>query len=517
MSHTEVLVVGAGPVGLAVAIGLAQLGVAVRVVDRASASKREPRAAVVWPRAAEVLQDLRGLQGFLDRGNRLETVDVVASGRRLGRLDLGHVGAIVPWPLVIEQHDIERLLATTLASHGVGIEWNSEVIGLEIREDGISATVRDVNHGDDERVVAGYVVGCEGTRSAVRDAAGIAYVGRPRPNLQVLQINAWPRWGLSAPRTHGWFFLESDASLGVFAIPGGGYRFFCFTTDPDPARTGQPSRSEMRDLIARMTRQPELELRPTEPEWINRACFQDRIAARLRAGRVLLAGDAAHAWAPIGGHGMNAGLRGAHNLAWKLAAVVRGSASDALLDSYDLEQRRAAASVMSEMRFNVLELPLPRHIYRPVTALLPALLASTAARRNIEHRLSDLGMNHRTSPLSVDRLPGGLRRRLHLPHAGDRVPNAPAIVDGQPGTLHQWLDYSHWTAFTTDAERLPALGQAMAGFSVAVRAMNLGTTAKPGVFMLVRPDRHIGYLSLMTDLQALPTYLRSHVSRTPLP
>ncbi|MCZ0978837.1 FAD-dependent monooxygenase [Streptomyces diastatochromogenes] len=105
---------------------------------------------------------------------------------------------------------------------------------------------------------------------------------------------------------------------------------------------------------------PGLRLDPTEPLWLNRARFSDRVAARLRHGRGLLAGDAAHAWAPVGGHGMNVGILGAHNLAWKLAAVHRGQAGEGLLDTYCHEQRRMAVRYVREMRFNFMELPLPR-------------------------------------------------------------------------------------------------------------------------------------------------------------
>lgn len=503
----DVLVVGAGPVGLTVAAALARLGVGVRVIDQASGTKRQARAAVVWPRAAEVLDDIGAAASVVQAANPLRSVEVVASGRRVGLLRLGYLDSAYPCPLVIEQHDIERLLVDAFGELGGTVHWEQELVDLRVRDAGVDAVVRGAD-GADHVVEAAWVVGCDGTRSRVRQAAGIAFAGRPRRNLQVLQINAHPRWDLRADRDHGWFFLEPNASLGVFAVPGGGYRFFCFTTDPDPSQTAPPTVEQMRRLVALITRHPDLALTPTEPYWANRARFQDRIAARLRRGRILLAGDAAHAWAPIGGHGMNAGLRGAHNLAWKLAAVVAGHADAGILDTYDTEQRAAARTVMAEMRFNPLELPLPPAAYWPATAGMRVALAVPAAQRRIEHALSDLGMRHRRSALSVEasRAPGA--------RAGSRVPNASVTVGGRKTQLHEVLGYDRWTLLAGPATDPAALARAIE-HRPGIRLVRLdtdpdGAPALSAPLLLIRPDRHIGLRADATDVAALDAYCGQH-------
>jgi 2-polyprenyl-6-methoxyphenol hydroxylase-like FAD-dependent oxidoreductase len=505
-STVAVLVVGAGPVGLTLALALDRLGVRVRVVDRAAHTKHEARAAVLWPRAVEVLDDLALGRRFVEAANALHGVQVYASGRRLGALDLGHVDSAYRFPLVIEQHDTERLLVEALAERGVPVQWRTELTDLRGHDDHVEAVLRGAD-GRQRVVEAAWVVGCEGTRSRVRDAAGIAYEGRRRPDLQVLQINADARWRYRGDRDHGWFFLEPHASLGVFAIPGGGYRFFCFTVDPDPSVTAPPTVAGMSRLVARLAR-TEVDLTPTEPHWVNRARFADRVAATLRHGRVLLAGDAAHAWAPIGGHGMNVGMRGAHNLAWKLAAVHGGQARDTLLDTYDTEQRAAARAVMAEMRFNVLELPLPTPAYWPVAALLPVALAARPVRRRVERTLSDLDMHHRDSPLSVDTAAGpGLR-------AGDRVPDAPVVGDGRRTTVHALLAYDRWTLLAEPSADLAAIRRVTDRYRTPVKvtpvsadgpaaAAALGRT---GTIRLVRPDRHVGLHARADDLETLDAY-----------
>jgi 2-polyprenyl-6-methoxyphenol hydroxylase-like FAD-dependent oxidoreductase len=508
----DVLVVGAGPVGMTLALGLTSLGLDVRIIDRAPHTKHQARAGIVWPRAAEVLDDLGAGPQLEKMANLLRSVDLYASGRHLGALDMGHIDSRYPLPMVIEQHETERLLAQTLAEKDVLVEWNHELVGLRSSQDGVKAILRSPD-GEQTAIEAAWVVGCEGTRSRVREAAGITYPGKPRHNLQVLQINANPRWRHQYDPSHGWFFLEPNASLGVSPIPGGGYRFFLFTTDPDPSQIAPPTVEQMCGLVARLSRQPDLTLTPTEPYWVNRARFQDRIATTFRRGRVLLAGDAAHAWAPIGGHGMNTGMRGAHNLAWKLAAVHTGQAHDVLLDTYDTEQRAAAHAVMDEMRFNVIERPMPAALYWPVISALRLTLVSTAARRKVERKLSDLDMHHRSSALSVD------IRRASGPRAGDRIPDA-AITTDQPTRFHDLLSYDRWTLLTRPTASIATIQNIVDKYRSTIRVVPISQPAErtqvsedDDTLLLVRPDRHIGLRATSTDFAALNAYCHKHLTK----
>lgn len=130
--QADVLVVGAGPVGLALAIGLTRSSLHVRVVDEAPETKRQPRAAVIWPRVEEVLDDLGIVEDFKEAANELHAVDIYGDGRHLGELDVGHVPCAHPYPLVVEQHDIERLLEENLARLGVRVEWRTEATATSV-------------------------------------------------------------------------------------------------------------------------------------------------------------------------------------------------------------------------------------------------------------------------------------------------------------------------------------------------------------------------------------------------
>lgn len=509
--EADVIVVGAGPVGLALAIGLRLRGLEVRLVDKAAETKREARAAVVWPRAREVLADFGVEAAFERAANELRSVAVYADGDRLGELDLGRLATSYPFPLVLEQDTTERLLARRLEELGVRVDWRTEVTGVRSFDDRAEVTLRRAD-GSEERGVSSWVVGCEGSRSIVREGLGIPFEGARRENLQVVQIDAKPRWRYPESPEQGYFFLAADTSLGCFPVPEGGWRFFAFTTDPDPARKEPPTLGEMRELVASAARAPELRL--SEPRWFNRARFQDRIAGTLRRGRALLAGDAAHVWAPIGGHGMNVGLQDVHNLAWKLSAVHRGEAGEGLLDTYSEEQREMAQAVIREMKLNVLERPNPPALVPVLKVLILLGLSLDAVKGRIEFALSDFGMHRRKSRLSRQETPTGSLR------AGDRAPNVAVVADGRRTDLHRLLSYDHWTLLLRDSrEDSKAAGRArdaVARLEAPVRSASVRPAdanalralgRREGLLMLVRPDGYVGLAAHVDDANALDRYL----------
>ncbi|MER6997304.1 FAD-dependent monooxygenase [Streptomyces sp. NPDC000410] len=523
----DVCVIGAGPVGLTLAIALRRLSLRVRIVDKAPATKREPRALVIWPRAVEALAAIGVGETLWRNGHPLSTVNIYGEGRHLGELRTGAIESSYPRPTNIEQHETERHLAEELARLGVTVERSTEATDVKVHDDRAEITLR-LPDGGTELVTAAWVVGCEGTRSLVRDRLDIPFEGRRRPGLQVVQGNAHASWRFGEQPGHGFFFLAPHRSLLAFPLPGGGYRFFCFRDDPDPARTEPPTLDELRDLIADTARTPELRLEPSDPVWLNRARFSDRVAARLRHGRGLIAGDAAHAWAPVGGHGMNMGILGACNLAWKLAAVHHGHADERLLDTYSTEQHAMAWRMIRDMRLNFMELPLPPLGYRAFTTALPATLASPLFQRRLEWGLSDLGRNHRGSPLSWHR-PG--RRPRYGPRAGDRVPDVTVIRpnpgNGAPVRLHRLLGYDHWTlllpAARADAATLSALRAACEIFPAPVELLPVAVRDRAaarrlghaGDFRLIRPDGHIGLVAPLDRADLLRDYLAALLSPDP--
>jgi 2-polyprenyl-6-methoxyphenol hydroxylase-like FAD-dependent oxidoreductase len=511
-SQCQVLIVGAGPTGLMLAIELTLLSLSVRIIDRAAATKQKPRASVIWPRAQEALAELGVINKFLEFANRLHIADIYLRGRHSGSLEFGRVKTDYPHPLLIEQHDTERLLAESLTNLGVEIEWQKEAIGVRIHDNGAEVTVGGIVNEKEETIAAEWVVSCEGSHSSLREALQIPFEGDRLTNLQGVQVNAKPTWRFPASTTQGYFFLTENFSMLGFPMPGGNYRFNVMATDPNPEHKTPPSLGEMRDLLASVTYMPELQLELTEPVWLIRARYQNRIATTFNQGRVLLVGDTAHAWAPFGGRGMNAGLRGAYNLGWKLAAVERGEAKSSLLDTYTIEQRANAQTIIQANRTNLIEQPQSHAKLGLMETFMPLGLSLNPVNRLLEFKLSDLGMEYRNSPLSWQR---NSSKQLH---AGDRIPNVPVVSgDGQWANLHRLLSIHHWTLLlrTKDSKVVEQAYRIVGQFRSTIKV----TTIQPmdresdrqlgrnGQMLLVRPDGHVGLIGAVNDYDTLVKYL----------
>ncbi len=464
--------------GLALALGLRLHGVEVVVVDRAAPGRHAPRAAVVWPREAEALAQLGLGPALRAAALPLRAAHVHAGGARLGALAFGALESAWPRPLIIEQHAVERLLLHRFAELGGAVRWETALEGWEEGADGIAARL-----STGERLRAGWLVGCDGASSTVRKGMGARFSGRRVANLECVQGNAYAQWGFDAPPGEGRFFLVSGAVMGCFPTADGWWRFYCFKHDPAPRRDGPPAAAELEALLVRLTGAP-VTLTAAQPQWLNRARFQRRMTSRFRRHRVLVCGDAAHVWPAVGGHGMAAGLLGAHNLAWKLAAVVRGEATPALLDTYGREQRATARAIMGHMRLDLLEAPQGRAASALLRRALPALLRAPAVMARVEAMLGDMTLHHRASPLSRG---GGPVR------GGDRLPDGPLAAGGR---LHDRLDYRRWSLVGLASPELEAAARAAGVASVGLGTADARLVRRLGVrarMLLVRPD---GYVAL---------------------
>ncbi|MGX2992746.1 FAD-dependent monooxygenase [Streptomyces sp. JNUCC 64] len=513
MSGTrDVVVIGAGPTGLALSIALRSYGLDTLVVDKGGGTKHEPRASVIWQRAQETLRDLGCAERIVDRGLPLRQGEFQVGGRVAGVQEMEMEDTAFPGPLSIEQDSIEALMRERLQELGADVVWSTEAIGVQSGAEGTEVDLR----GPDGRVGTvrcRWVVSCEGSRSLVRKTLGIPFEGERRSNLQCVQLNARPRWGQPARPDVTQIFINHHITLVAGPVPGGITRFYAFLPDPDPEHWDPPTVPEMEALVASATGEPSVALEPSEPRWANRARFHDRIARRLREGPALLVGDSAHVWAPIGGRGLNTGLLGAHNLGWKLAAVHHGWAPDALLDTYDSEQRRTAHAVMRAMRRNVVELPPNRLTLAAIRLLMPPLMSSDRVVRRGALRLSDFARDHRASALST-----GRRGARGVPGPGDRLPDLPVRTATGSRRLHEVLSYRHWTllgvgaderAFAGEEAALRALTEryALPVEPVVVRPESRRRELPGGSLLLVRPDGYVGLRARAGDTAAVTAYL----------
>ena len=326
MAEHEVVIAGAGPAGLMLAGELALAGVDVAVVERRTdRSLVGSRAGGITPRTIEVL-DQRGLADrFLAEGT------VGQNGHYAGLFfDVSDLPTRHNYGLGLLQYRVETILADWINELGVTVRYGCELTGFTQQDGGVTATV---SRGS--TLHAEYLVGCDGGRSTIRKAAGIAFPGwEPSTSCLVADVDMTdePPWGL---HRHGAFhsFIKFPGEDTVRVM----------VTEPRVGNTAQPS---VADLRATLTTVCGTDYGLRSATWISRFTDTTRQAESYRMGRVLVAGDAAHVHFPIGGQGLNTGIQDAVNLGWKLAHVVRGNSSDDLLDTYHAERHPVGARVL---------------------------------------------------------------------------------------------------------------------------------------------------------------------------
>jgi 2-polyprenyl-6-methoxyphenol hydroxylase-like FAD-dependent oxidoreductase len=523
-----VLVVGAGPTGLALASQLDALGATVRIVDRQLDRVHESRALVVLPRTLELLRGVGVSEKLVERGNDAMQLQV-HFGRKLVRIRLFDVGlddTAFPFLLFVSQAETEAVLNEHLVARGVDVERGVELVTLAAEEQQVACTLRHQD-GTTEQLRVGYLVGCDGARSSVRRLTGIPFEGGSYPQtfaLADLEVDA----------------LERDTAHAFIAAPG--MLFFFPLGQPASWRMGgmrptlpgftegeeapEPSLADLQAIADAFTGGT---LRLRDPVWRTYFRLHHRHAVRYRAGRVFLAGDAAHVHSPAGAQGMNTGIQDAWNLGWKLALVDRGVADAALLDSYQPERWPIGRFVL---RFTdrataiaSADTPVVRLIRTQIAPRLAPIVLPLSRPRAFGFRtLSQLRINYRPSPAVAEGSPaprGG-------PRAGDRLPDA-RIVERERG---RWLQEALATpayhlllcgpAEGWDDDQLARLSERYAGLVAVDRLarepaagvlhdvrgeafVRLGV--EQAAHYLVRPDGYIGYRGGGTDLDGLERYL----------
>lgn len=479
MVPRPVLVVGAGPTGLALACGLRAHGVPVRVLDGAVAPAVTSRALGLQPRGAEVIDRLGALGDLPSRSLPVHQVLVYVGGRELGRLAVGTPTRLVPRPgLLVSQAEIEGELRRRLGELGGVVEWSRKVAGLDATSAGVT-----VRTADGEVVDAEWVVGCDGAHSRVRRAAGIGFPGVPLVERFLL---ADVRAELPLARDTVAVWLDGEDMVAAFPLPGND-RWRLMAPAPDPSADLSPDavRTQLTALLALRSGLPAGAVR--EAYWTSTFRFHRRLAETYRAGRVLLAGDAAHIHSPFGGQGLNTGVGDAENLAWKLALVCTGRAAPALLDTYEAERRPVAREVLASTSGMTRVMLGGSAVARLVRDhVLVPLMNRPLVQRLIWERSSQLLISYRRGPLACS----GLSR----PRTGDRVPDlACRDADGAPTRLHAELG-SAWAVVAADPALRAACGQAVAEWLGADAVAQLTPTSRaPRDVWLVRPDAHLAW------------------------
>lgn len=331
---TDIIVVGAGPVGLTLACELRLAGVSVIVLERRAKPVQQSRALTIHGRTIEMLAQRGVADRFLARGMKLPTGHFASLDTRL---DFSVIDTTFPYTLFIPQSVTEQLLEAWALELGVDIRRNATVERIVETSECVSLIGQQESNAFE--LTGRYLVGADGARSLVRQQAGIAFKGLPATKTAILGDVRF-----SAPPTTQVLSMVSAAG-GLMVVPLGGDMYRVIVTDAD--RVGVPTATPvtLEELSISTQRVAGQRFGMHAPQWLSRFSNETRLAETYRKDRILLAGDAAHIHLPAGGQGMNVGMQDAMNLGWKLAGVANGRAPESLLDSYDQERHSVGTAL----------------------------------------------------------------------------------------------------------------------------------------------------------------------------
>lgn len=514
VANTDVLIVGAGPTGLLLAAELNRRGVECRLIDANPEPLHWDRATVVHPRSLEIFESLGIVEPLLAEGVKQRMARLHSAGRVLGEIDLSICGSRYGFNIGISEEVTERILTDYLERHGGGVQRSSRLIDLREAEEGVIATID--HDGVSEQLVAKWVVGCDGVRSVTRTLSGIEFVGRDRSDPWAVfdaTIVDWPH------SYEGNYAYLDEPPLILTSLPHQRWRVYLRPT------------SEESDLVA--------DAASTLVSYLPAINFKDvshptrfhchtKVAQRYRAGRILIAGDAAHVCSPSQGHGMNSGLQDAFNLAWKLALVCQGHAAPALLDSYEAERRPVAEMITaSGYAFEQAQDITDPEQRRARDEELRAIFANPQTRHHEAIAEAELDIDYSGSPFVM-----GASCEAIGP--GRRIPDTLAVrlANGEDCLLHELAHRCGHTVLlfggaVRKAEQLSQLDSAIQSQSSALVETTftlMTATDEPHphcrlsseaakqlvlgeiTLLVIRPDGHIGLRADADHLDALSAY-----------
>jgi 2-polyprenyl-6-methoxyphenol hydroxylase-like FAD-dependent oxidoreductase len=501
--ETDVLIIGAGPTGLVLALWLTRLGVHVRIVDKTAEPGTTSRALGVQARTLEFYSQIGLADTVVERGRKMIAANLWVAGRKAAHAVLGEMGAGLspfPYALIFPQDEHERLLIDRLAEVGVQVERRTELLGFEDAGGGVIARLQRPD-GASETCKAAYIAGCDGAHSTVREALAIGFAGGVYAHLfYVADVEA------TGATMNGELHVALDRTdfLAVFPLKMEGRARLIGTVREEAEH--QHENLSWNDVSKRVIEWIRIDVEHVN--WFSTYRVHHRVADHFRKGRAFLLGDAAHIHSPVGAQGMNTGIGDAVNLAWKLAAVLHRRADPSLLDSYEPERigfarrlvattDRAFTAVTSSgaiarlMRLHVVPLVIPR------------VFAIKTARRYMFRTVSQTVVNYRGSRLSEG--------RAGTVHGGDRLPWVKTDVNG--------IDTDNFAQQTTLDWQAHVYGNATPEIRAVCEERKLPLHVFPwrpeisraglrrNAVYLVRPDGYVGLADSDGSATAVTSYL----------
>ena len=484
-----VLIIGAGPVGMTLASELARYGVSVRIVDKAAQRTDKSKALVVWSRTLELLDRGGGSAPFVDAGFKAEVVNFFTGDKAVGRVSMAGVQSPHPYGLMLPQSETERLLEERLEGLGVAVDRQVELVSFTNGDDGVEAVLRHAD-GREETVSANWLVGCDGTHSAVRHGVGAPFDGKTMDSdwmLADVHMRGYP-----IPDTEASVYWHKDGVFVMFPISPGRYRLLA---NLPPSGEVHPPTPTLEQVQAMTDRRGPPGMTAFDPIWLAGFRINGRKVSSYRWGRAFLCGDAAHVHSPAGGQGMNTGMQDAFNLAWKLAAVAHGLSREVLLESYSVERSEVGEHVLADAQrltiVGTMRNPVAQTIRNAVGHLM---LGLAPVQHTFANTMTQVSAGYPKSPLNGSVFSGG-------PKPGARVVPVAGQTPLGSGTSPLFALFAKPTAATAGLTDQ---------FSTVLDAELRSPFHEDGVW-LVRPDGYVACAAAAGNEGAIARYFAEHL------
>lgn len=544
--NTDVIVIGAGPIGLTTACALGHHGVRTRVFEERSKPKPNSRANNIWARVQELLYGIGVRDALAEQAYDVIKQTAFLNGAPLDQVPLDEVKSPFPRVLYSGQDVIEKTLEEQAGSRGAPVERRRKVTALSQDEDGVTVVVETVDEegqptGRNETLRCRYLIGADGDKGFVRKALGLELEPTKLPGRANRQVDAKLKWQRSTDANQLWFFVYHNGFAGVLPVWGGYHRMF-FLEDEEGMPDRDPTLEELQVRAREVTGDPTLTF--SDPVWLSHSRFQHGVTSSYAKGRVFLAGDAGHYTLPIGGQGMNAGMHDAVCIAWRLAMELAGVAGPAVLDSYNQERQKQHADLDERQLSGFKRLVYRNKAEDMVLDVAGELVPNLGSKMFGSDDLQQLSVAYPDSLLSEDHLKLKQLLKRGVPKAGDRAPDAELIAaNGHTTTLFPVI-YNlnskswNWNLFAFDGrdpEALTQLHEAAAAIArwsfvlptliiAAPSSMSSEAAARNSLsdldgvahgayglegapaLILVRPDGHIAFRGPATKPELLMQY-----------
>lgn len=510
--NTDVIIIGAGPTGLSLACQLVRYGIDFVVVEKNETVTRFSKAIGVQARTLEIYDQLGLAETAIERGAIARRIKLLEGGEVRGEMHLADFGRnLSPYPymLMLEQSRNEELLYSFLRNHNRDVLWSTGLESFSQDETGVTARIK-TPAGESQTIKAKYLVGCDGASSPVRHGLGLTFAGSTFERLFYV-ADARVDWELPHDSLH--VALARDVFTAFFPMPGED-RYRIIGTFPE-SKNGEQGEVVYEEIEREIKERAKLSLEISDVRWFSLYKVHSRRVNKFSKGRCFLAGDSAHIHSPAGAQGMNTGIQDAYNLAWKLALVIKGFASEELLDTYN-EERLANAKRLLESTDRIFEFAAGPNwltsfvrttIFPPLAGLITSL---DATRTRLFSLISQIGITYRNASLSRH-----TDDEADEVKAGDRLPYfivaGKSIFDKLKTPKFHLLIFSNRDRDDLCGEFHRRFGHLADCHMVPICSSVSEIFEREKEFsVFLRPDNHIAFISSEISLNAVAEYLRSN-------